>query len=653
MGVPVFLSYASADRDLIQALLKFLDPLERRGVIEVWWDRNDLRAGDRFVPEIKEAIRRARLAIVGVSQDFFSSPFITKDEAPLLVDGVAGGRLRLMPLFLRPSPEVGKKWPAQHASGLVLGELHGLNDLQKPLATGNQDVLLTEAVGRLEKVLEELVPSSARPAGTTGRTPGSAPRQTRPADGRCCVRVIAPRATKRVAGTGCLVAPRIVMTSKRLIGTAVEGTVEIRLASGEMAEASLRDVVWRGQDGLDVVLLRLPDAAESIPALLSAEALEGPWDALGFGRSAVGPHAVGAPDVAIAGDASDVPSGGTRISLDVPSQHQPGSPREWAGLAGAPVFRDGAVVAVITKPVASRCCVEVVPVAALLQAPGFANEVAVSAVEGPIRAKLRECLPQSECARRELSAEFEIASEDQLAERLLQDQHALAKLARAFDRWLPTAPRPELATDGQRLLNVAACIVAARLPVYVVTLGDGIRQLSATTPLTAEPQVARDRLRLPMLKSPAEVAGEPVGRDVHLVDQVPETGSTVDQMAIDLIVDVTAPLPTDHPLDRSRPLDDPGNERAVAYFGMRLSQGPAQRYLLETSPRPVDEKRELRQALGMVARSLPSLGVYSLSGDPERLRQELDEFVGPVVGMQDKLRDRLNQRKDGLDHEQR
>src|SRR3954451_10734207 len=65
MAIKVFLSYASADRESVEAIAqKLLDP-----AVEVWFDQWNLCPGDRWIDEVDKAIEESDccLAFLGLS----------------------------------------------------------------------------------------------------------------------------------------------------------------------------------------------------------------------------------------------------------------------------------------------------------------------------------------------------------------------------------------------------------------------------------------------------------------------------------------------------------------------------------------------------------------------------------------------------------
>src|SRR5262245_50873128 len=80
----VFISYSHKDKEWLERLLIFLNPLERNGIIKCWADTK-IDAGGKWKQEIKQAIESASAAILLISADFIASDFIATDELPPLL----------------------------------------------------------------------------------------------------------------------------------------------------------------------------------------------------------------------------------------------------------------------------------------------------------------------------------------------------------------------------------------------------------------------------------------------------------------------------------------------------------------------------------------------------------------------------------------
>jgi hypothetical protein len=82
---PIFISYSHKDAEWLGKLKQFLKPLEDKNLIRVW-DDTEIRPGAEWLPEIRNALGAARVAVFLVTQDFLNSPFISNEELPALVE---------------------------------------------------------------------------------------------------------------------------------------------------------------------------------------------------------------------------------------------------------------------------------------------------------------------------------------------------------------------------------------------------------------------------------------------------------------------------------------------------------------------------------------------------------------------------------------
>jgi WD40 repeat protein len=101
MPVKIFICYAREDESLLKQLKKQLTPLQRRGLIDVWDDR-DIDAGTEWEKEIKEHLDAAQIILLLVSPDFMDSDYCYGKEMKQALERHHRKEARVIPVILRP-----------------------------------------------------------------------------------------------------------------------------------------------------------------------------------------------------------------------------------------------------------------------------------------------------------------------------------------------------------------------------------------------------------------------------------------------------------------------------------------------------------------------------------------------------------------------
>src|SRR5947209_3702140 len=101
MAVKIFFCYAHEDENLLNKLKTHLKPLQRQGLIDVWYDR-DISAGTEWEWEINEQLRNAQLILLLVSPDFMNSDYCYGSEMKRAMERHEAGDARIIPILLRP-----------------------------------------------------------------------------------------------------------------------------------------------------------------------------------------------------------------------------------------------------------------------------------------------------------------------------------------------------------------------------------------------------------------------------------------------------------------------------------------------------------------------------------------------------------------------
>lgn len=91
----IFISYSHDDREWLDRFHTKLKPIEHRSGIKTCWSDKDIETGAEWNDEIENAIARARIALLLVSDKFLESDFIDKEELPRIIKAHQEGALRI------------------------------------------------------------------------------------------------------------------------------------------------------------------------------------------------------------------------------------------------------------------------------------------------------------------------------------------------------------------------------------------------------------------------------------------------------------------------------------------------------------------------------------------------------------------------------
>src|SRR5229473_6626873 len=100
MSVKIFFCYAHEDEALLNKLKAQLRPLQRQGLVDVWYDR-DISAGSDWEQQIKEQLNTAQIILLLVSPDFMDSDYINDVELKRAIERHKRGEARVIPVILR------------------------------------------------------------------------------------------------------------------------------------------------------------------------------------------------------------------------------------------------------------------------------------------------------------------------------------------------------------------------------------------------------------------------------------------------------------------------------------------------------------------------------------------------------------------------
>ncbi|MCP4690215.1 MAG: toll/interleukin-1 receptor domain-containing protein, partial [Desulfobacterales bacterium] len=97
----IFISYSHRDEVWKDRLKPHLKILEEDGRVSVWDDRK-IDQGDKWYPEIKEAMEKAAVAVCLISADYLTSDFCKKEEIPFLLERCERDGMAILPILVRP-----------------------------------------------------------------------------------------------------------------------------------------------------------------------------------------------------------------------------------------------------------------------------------------------------------------------------------------------------------------------------------------------------------------------------------------------------------------------------------------------------------------------------------------------------------------------
>jgi TIR domain/WD domain, G-beta repeat len=101
MPVKIFCCYAHEDEPLLKKLKTHLFPLQRAGLVDVWYDR-DISAGTDWEQQIKERLNTALIILLLVSPDFMASDYCYSIEMQRAIERHEQGEAHVIPIILRP-----------------------------------------------------------------------------------------------------------------------------------------------------------------------------------------------------------------------------------------------------------------------------------------------------------------------------------------------------------------------------------------------------------------------------------------------------------------------------------------------------------------------------------------------------------------------
>jgi hypothetical protein len=152
MPVTIFFSYSHEDEPLLFKLKTHLRPLQRVGLIELWYDR-DISAGTEWEQEITKHLNTSQIILLLVSPDFIDSDYCYSIEMKRALERHEQGEGVVIPIILR----------SVYWQGTPFGKLQALPTNGKPIVSSswhNQDEAFLDITQDILKVVKVLISKS-------------------------------------------------------------------------------------------------------------------------------------------------------------------------------------------------------------------------------------------------------------------------------------------------------------------------------------------------------------------------------------------------------------------------------------------------------------------------------------------------------------
>lgn len=155
----LFVSCCQADETWRDRLIKHLDLLSDERGYDVWDDRR-VAAGDDRTAVLEQAIERARVALLLVSADYLTTPFVRGTEVPRLLAAAGARGLRIVPVIVHPCA-----W--RHVGWLARLEVRPAGG--RPLSARATEGEIEGALAAIAEEIDDALRGGAgEPASTTG-----------------------------------------------------------------------------------------------------------------------------------------------------------------------------------------------------------------------------------------------------------------------------------------------------------------------------------------------------------------------------------------------------------------------------------------------------------------------------------------------------
>lgn len=166
----IFISFSHKNSTYLTELVSALEAVAAIRD-KVWYDRKRIDIGDQFHPEIQQALAESQLAILLVSNDFLTSPYITQYELPFLLRQAECKTLKLGILHVGTVAKAALTISVEidgQPRVVNLADTLGINSPAEPLdkmSPGDRNVLYARAADWAVRQLTPTPPPTWEPTG--------------------------------------------------------------------------------------------------------------------------------------------------------------------------------------------------------------------------------------------------------------------------------------------------------------------------------------------------------------------------------------------------------------------------------------------------------------------------------------------------------
>lgn len=141
----VFISYARKDAEWLERLEVHLKPLERQGLIDLWYDKR-IESGADWRQEIENALAKHDIAVLLISPDYLASDFIDAKELPSILNTAKEKDTYILPVIISPCRITLQE---------ELEKIQAVNPPDKPLSTmdeATREQVFVDVAETIEKI---------------------------------------------------------------------------------------------------------------------------------------------------------------------------------------------------------------------------------------------------------------------------------------------------------------------------------------------------------------------------------------------------------------------------------------------------------------------------------------------------------------------